>query len=87
MHDGRRLKILDRAGNGARVNDVCLQKTVVIASGQIGQGIQIARIGQLVQIQDFMALMNHPADEIGTDKSGTSCDDDTRHENALLRIT
>lgn len=52
---------------------------------QGGQGIQIASVGQLVQIDDLdLRLGNEGMDEIGADKTGTTSHQDAPHGDFQL---
>lgn len=49
--------------------------------------MRIARVGELVDIQDLMALRNEEMNEIGADKAGSACDKDFHVEWVGIVLT
>ena len=63
------------AAHQGRVPDVGVQKAVCRGIRQTVQGMDVAGIGQGVNIQDFMAALQQQPDQIGADESGSACHD------------
>jgi len=70
--------IAEQTPHQIAVSDIAPNEDVSTLAPQRGQGIRIAGVGQLVQIDDLDSrLSDEKMDEIGADEAGT-----TGHQNA-----
>ncbi|GIW99730.1 MAG: hypothetical protein KatS3mg111_3063 [Pirellulaceae bacterium] len=53
-----------------------LSELVLRMIGDVGQRVQVAGIGQLVDVQDRVALVDQVADQVRADKTGSPGDQD-----------
>lgn len=73
MHHGVRLVSGKDPIQFGAVADIDLLKRVTIAVGYLCQGFQVARIGQLVEVDnDVLGVTNDVANNSRTDKTGTA---------------
>ena len=60
----------------SRIAEVDLLEAIVRVVGEIGEGLGITRIGEFIEVDDrFAFFLNKKANEIGSDKAGTSGDE------------
>src|SRR5690606_26670742 len=73
VHDGLRPMLAEYAIELGAVADVHLLERVALASGCIGQGLQVSGIGQLVHVHDGVkGLADDVAHQGRTDESGSA---------------
>lgn len=83
MHDGVWLEFQQRFGYALAIGDVGLQELTTIAALHLCQRLQIAGIGQLVQVEDAVrGVVDEVTDQCRADESG-SAGDGNYHRNFL----
>ena len=77
VHDDVRLLLLKQVKHELPVRDVPADELVVGGLLHLRQVLQVARVGQKIQVYDLMlrVLLHHMNHKIGTDEAGSSCHD------------
>jgi hypothetical protein len=74
-----------QAANQFAITDVTADEDVVRVRAQRGQRVDIAGIGQFVEIDDAEAALRHEAEhEIAADESGAAGDQDRFHPEKVF---
>jgi hypothetical protein len=76
MHHGVRLEIREGGAHGGGVADVGLEEGVKWVVCEIGEGGEVAGVGEFVDVEDLVAAADEEMDEIGTDEAGATGDED-----------
>ena len=76
VHDRVGLVLVKDPLQCRRVAKIYLLEVIVRVVGEIGEGLGITRIGEFIEVDDrFAFFLNKKANEIGSDKAGTSGDE------------
>ena len=80
VHDGAGLMLGEQARNQFGIPDIAADKGVAWISLEGGKVLEIAGVGELVEIDDGVLLQGDPVeDEVGTDEAGSAGDEDCLH--------
>src|SRR5690606_36265923 len=82
MHDGLRPVLLENAIERGAVADVDLLESIALASGRIGQGLQVSGIGKLVHVHDGVKGMADDVAHQGRANESGSAGNKNFHEQA-----
>lgn len=64
----------EQAGYQRRISDVALDENMTRISLKPGQILQVARVGQRIEIDDWLVALGQPVEhKIGADKAGPAC--------------
>ena len=75
MHDGVRLEFQQRLAHPLTVGDIGLQEPITITGFHFGERLEVAGVGQLVQVEDaVLGVLNEVADQSRADESGSPGD-------------
>ena len=78
VHDRMRLEALQYGAHRWVVDDVGLDEFVTTVVGDAGQGLQIAGIGQFVEVKYLVvSVANQMANQCGANETGTTGDENT----------
>ena len=73
MHDGIRLEFQQRFTDTFAIGDIGLKELIAVAAVDFGQRLEIAGVGQLVQIEDAVpGVLDQMADQSRADESGSA---------------
>jgi bifunctional N-acetylglucosamine-1-phosphate-uridyltransferase/glucosamine-1-phosphate-acetyltransferase GlmU-like protein len=87
VHDDVRLMLLEHPGDVFGVANIHLLETITRILGDLQQRLQIARIGQLVEIDDLVSgIVQKVANDGGADESGSTGDENSGHQMLPLRF-
>ena len=74
MHDRVWLVLGEDCAERCGIAQIDLLKGVVRMAVEVSERLGIARIGQLIEVDDgFAFFFNEKTNEIGTDEAGTAC--------------
>ena len=77
VDDGTRLVLRQQAIDQGAVTDVALHEDMARVALQAGQVVQVAGIGELVEVDDALRVAGKPVEyEVGADETGASGDED-----------
>ena len=76
MNDGLGTKVLEGGADGRGITDVGLGKVVGGVEIEVGKRLGAGRVGEFVEVQDFVAAGDEQANEIDADKAGTTGDEE-----------
>ncbi len=86
MHDAVDILLAEKRANQLAIGNVAVDEAIIGVVLDRRQRGEVARIGQLVEIDDACAATGHQqADHRGTDKSGPAGDEDGSHQSVLAR--
>ncbi|MNN65112.1 hypothetical protein D3C81_1805920 [compost metagenome] len=81
VHDRVRLEPCQHCADGGLIADVGLHELIASVGGNAAQRLQIAGVGQLVQVEHFMfGVPDQMANQRRTDKAGTAGDENAHGE-------
>jgi hypothetical protein len=88
MHDPIGPEISEGLSHGGRIADVRLKELVIRIALKIRQGSWVARVGELVDVEDLVAFGDKKMDKIGADESGPAGDEDFHvyANRAMIRV-
>jgi len=73
VHDGIRLEFQQRFTDTFAIGDIGLKELIAVAAVDFGQRLEIAGVGQLVQIEDAVpGVLDQMADQSRADESGSA---------------
>ena len=75
VHDPIGPEIGESLAHGLRIADVGLKQLVVRIALEISQRAGVARVGELVDVENLMPLRDKKMDEIGADEAGPASDE------------
>jgi hypothetical protein len=88
MHDPIGLEIGEGRPHGGCIADVGLKELVIRIALKICQGSWVSSVGELVDVEDLVALCDKEMDKIGADESGPAGDEDFHvySNRAMIRV-
>lgn len=74
VEQGARLVARQQAGHQVGIADVAVHEQVARIAGQRGQVVQVAGVGELVEVDDRLVAAGQPVEnEIGADEACSAC--------------
>ena len=78
VHDRLGLEAREHGADGGLVDDIGLDELIAAVGRDAGQRLQVAGVGQFVQVEHFvLGVLNQVADQGRADETGTTGDKNT----------
>lgn len=85
VHDGLRMVIFKETGHEFAVGDIAFDEGVAGMVDHLGQGVNVAGVGQFIDVGHFVTLGEGQVNEVAADEAGSSSDENLQ-ENTPLKL-